>query len=310
MPETKYRLQYLAQTSTKMHEPEVRKNEDAYKIPIYNTNSLLLEGDVFVPFAVSDGAGGTGIFASEWSEHLIKHLPKKPMHTATEVKAWIDKIWEEFYDKYAKMLESDSYSYAVRNKFFEQGSAATIAACWFDSAKAHWLTYGDSCIFVWDSSAKILESIPYTQAEPFAQNPFLLNWATEAVEPEILQSRSFSLAQEQTFILATDALSLYLILEYIRFHKPEAWTKTPKLSGRTLLCAQKIHKNGLKSFEEVLTALKQALISQEAFTAFCHRKYQAGEILNDDYTMVWVEVEEATKKTNSIFPKEPPLINP
>ena len=26
--------------------------------------------------AVSDGAGGCGLFANEWSEYLVKHLPK------------------------------------------------------------------------------------------------------------------------------------------------------------------------------------------------------------------------------------------
>ena len=29
--------------------------------------------------AVSDGAGGGGVFADRWSEYLVEHLPGKPI---------------------------------------------------------------------------------------------------------------------------------------------------------------------------------------------------------------------------------------
>lgn len=38
-------------------------NEDAF----YSSDTCI---------AVSDGAGGCGLFANEWSEYLVKHLPK------------------------------------------------------------------------------------------------------------------------------------------------------------------------------------------------------------------------------------------
>ena len=44
--------------------------------------------------AVSDGAGGGGLFAEEWSAYLLSHLPTTPICSADELDAWIGDIWE------------------------------------------------------------------------------------------------------------------------------------------------------------------------------------------------------------------------
>lgn len=39
--------------------------------------------------AVSDGAGGCGLFANEWSQYLIEHLPKEqPITSYQELDEW------------------------------------------------------------------------------------------------------------------------------------------------------------------------------------------------------------------------------
>ena len=63
-------------------------NEDAF----YSSDTCI---------AVSDGAGGCGLFANEWSEYLVKHLPKdKPVVSFKELDEWVDGIWEPFYNEH------------------------------------------------------------------------------------------------------------------------------------------------------------------------------------------------------------------
>lgn len=77
--------------------------------------------------AVSDGAGGCGLFADEWSQYLIEQLPKnKPITSFTELDEWVDSIWESFYNEHEeKAKQGDGI---LLNKFYNEGSCATIAA--------------------------------------------------------------------------------------------------------------------------------------------------------------------------------------
>lgn len=77
--------------------------------------------------AVSDGAGGCGLYANEWSRYLIEHLPKDaPLSSFTELDEWVDGIWEAFYNEHEERAkEGDGI---LLNKFYNEGSCATIAA--------------------------------------------------------------------------------------------------------------------------------------------------------------------------------------
>ena len=48
--------------------------------------------------AVSDGAGGGGVFADRWSRYLVNNLPECPITTYESFDKWIDGIWEQFYN--------------------------------------------------------------------------------------------------------------------------------------------------------------------------------------------------------------------
>ena len=63
-------------------------NEDAF----YSSDTCI---------AVSDGAGGCGLFANEWSDYLMKNLQKdKPIVSFQELDKWVDSIWEPFYNEH------------------------------------------------------------------------------------------------------------------------------------------------------------------------------------------------------------------
>ena len=56
--------------------------------------------------AVSDGAGGCGLYADKWSRYLIEQLPKDaPLCSFTELDEWLDGIWEAFYDEHEELAK-------------------------------------------------------------------------------------------------------------------------------------------------------------------------------------------------------------
>lgn len=98
--------------------------------------------------AVSDGAGGCGLYADEWSRYLIEHLPKDaPLSSFTALDDWVDGIWEKFYNEHEERAkEGDGI---LLNKFYNEGSYATIAAVWAtEQGQCQWMTYGDSVVFI------------------------------------------------------------------------------------------------------------------------------------------------------------------
>ena len=78
--------------------------------------------------AVSDGAGGGGVFAERWSQCLVNHLPDKPIKNYKAFDKWIDGIWEPFYNDCEK--EAKKIGGLFLNKFYDEGSFATLVAVW------------------------------------------------------------------------------------------------------------------------------------------------------------------------------------
>ena len=60
---------------------------------IVNEDAAIARKDVI---AISDGAGGGGVFAERWSQYLVDHLPDKPIKNYKAFDKWIDGIWEPF----------------------------------------------------------------------------------------------------------------------------------------------------------------------------------------------------------------------
>ena len=63
---------------------------------ITNEDAAIARKDVI---AVSDGAGGGGVFAERWSKYLVERLPNEPIGSFEAFDEWIDGIWEPFYNE-------------------------------------------------------------------------------------------------------------------------------------------------------------------------------------------------------------------
>ena len=124
-----------------------------FEVGITNEDAALAKPEMI---AVSDGAGGGGLFADLWSNYLVEHLPEEPIIDFKSFDAWIDSIWETFYNKCEEVAEAEGGM--LLNKFYDEGSFATLVAVWKVSDSAcNWIAYGDSVAFCYNNKTKELQ---------------------------------------------------------------------------------------------------------------------------------------------------------
>ena len=174
----------------------------------YNEDSVIGRTNMI---AVSDGAGGGGLFADKWSSYLLSKLPEIPIRNYKELDDWVDSIWEEFYNKYEEIAKE--IGSVELDKFYNEGSLATLAAIWLYENKFHWLTYGDSTTFVYDFQHKKLVSNIKSLLE-YNNPPYLLS-STEPLEKDGILVGEFEENDHCIFFCASDALSHYILASYM-----------------------------------------------------------------------------------------------
>lgn len=161
--------------------------------------------------AVSDGAGGGGLFAERWSKYLLDNLPESPILSAEELDLWIDEIWEPYYNQCeedAKMLGSMSL-----NKFYDEGSFATLVAVWKTSeSKCEWMSYGDSVAFHYNYAIHKLE-YSFSSLADFDKPPYLINCKDE-LNKSGFKNGVFEIDKDSVVFVASDALAHYIMMMY------------------------------------------------------------------------------------------------
>ena len=161
--------------------------------------------------AVSDGAGGGGLFAERWSRYLLDNLPESPILSAEELDLWIDGIWEPYYNQCeedAKMLGGMSL-----NKFYDEGSFATLVAVWKTSeSKCEWMSYGDSVAFHYNYATHKLEH-SFSSLADFDKPPYLINCKDE-LNKSGFKNGVFEIDKDSVVFVASDALAHYIMMMY------------------------------------------------------------------------------------------------
>ena len=248
-------------------------NEDSFK-------SL----DGFI--AVSDGAGGCGLFANEWSQYLIDNIDeKKPIKIYKELDSWIDSIWKPFYDEHELIAKEQDGIF--QDKFYKEGSCATIAAAWKETDKfVQWMTYGDSVVFHYNRATDKLET-SFPHLDDFARPPYLISCKDPLAE-EGFKAGEFAICPDSLVFSASDALSHYITLMYMASH-PE-WEKEtrerifriPNNDATMLSIADSMKL----PFSELVEKLVLTLDSQQDFEIFVKQQCSQGLLDVDDYTLV------------------------
>ena len=249
-----------------------RKNEDALFVSKQVT-------------AISDGAGGVGILADEWSKTLVTNIPDKPFINAKSIDKWVSFFWEDFYNSHLEELKEDPWK--IR-KFEEEGSLATLSALWqVGENKFEYRSYGDSAMFVFNKNTgelKIQNNLKPVNS--FTASPPLINWQTEHLPEEYFFPQSIELNSDEEIILATDGIAMYIHGAWLIY-------KDAVDDGISESKMQKIvdyfGANPITDFAKWILQLKKALNSGKTFNKLTKDWYKHRCLPNDDYTIVFIK---------------------
>lgn len=237
-------------------------------------------------FAVSDGAGGCGVFSDKWSDYLVNHLPEKtPLTDAEEFDKWLDDICDTFYvqcEEIAKGLDP-----MFLNKFYKEGTFATLAAVWkISSNECKCITYGDSVVFHYDYKTKELEH-SFTKLSDFSNPPYLIN-VLEPITKSAFKTRTFTLTDSSVIFAATDALSHYILMMYmaskLNVYENELKEIISKQNPNSRFVSLAIDQ--VVNFDEVLNKLICSVQNEKDFESSIRELNLNGLIDIDDYTLV------------------------
>ena len=236
--------------------------------------------------AVSDGAGGCGLYANEWSRYLIEHLPKDaPLSSFTELDEWVDGIWEAFYNEHEERAkEGDGI---LLNKFYNEGSCATIAAAWAAKpAQCQWMTYGDSVVFHYSRQTGLLEH-SFTRLADFSNPPRLVS-CKDPLEEEGFRSGIFHLDDTSVVFATSDALSHYVLMMYELSKSEEFESELMELRMKQTSNSQLLQiaeKEKCNFAEDVLFPLLRSVDSEADFKELMELLHTKRLIDIDDYTL-------------------------
>lgn len=162
--------------------------------------------------AVSDGAGGGGVFADLWSKYLVEHLPEKPIKSYRTFDKWIENIWEPFYNDCEKRARKEGGM--ILNKFYDEGSFATLVAVW---KTGEWISYGDSVAFCYNHKSGVLQH-SFTRLVDFNNPPYLIN-CKDPLNRKGFRHGKFEIDGDCMVFAASDTLAHYILMMYELSHK-------------------------------------------------------------------------------------------
>lgn len=171
---------------------------------IPNEDAVIAKEDLI---AVSDGAGGGGVFADRWSKYLVEHLPDKPIKTFNAFDKWIDGIWEPFYNDCEGKAQREGGM--LLNKFYEEGSFATLVAVW---KTGEWISYGDSVAFCYHRNTGILDHT-FTKLADFNNPPYLIN-CKDLLNRKGFRHGKFEIGDDSMVFAASDTLAHYILMMF------------------------------------------------------------------------------------------------
>ncbi len=246
--------------------------------------------------AVSDGAGGGGVFAELWSSYLLAQLPASTIHNFQQLDAWVDGIWEPYYKDCE--VKAKKQGALFLNKFYDEGSFATLAAVWLqeDGKTAEWMTYGDSVVFSYNFRSHELQYSDIKLAA-FDHAPYLIGSSAE-LKAEGFHAGRFKIEGEEVVFVATDALSHYILMRYELCHKEEYKEEINEaIAARTKNSnLVKVAEGESTDFEKSLCQLLDAAREQKDFTQLMSRLEASGLLAHDDYSLAVLDCRLTNKK--------------
>jgi hypothetical protein len=210
----------------------------------------------------------------------VEHLPLEPIKDYESFDKWVDDIWESFYNDCEEKAKAIGGMFL--NKFYDEGSFATLVAVWKDG---DWIAYGDSVAFCYNVKTGILQH-SYTELVDFNNPPYLVNWKNP-LNPEGFRSGKFEVDDDCVVFAASDTLAHYILMMYEIAHKDwygeelldaiDAHTKNSNLI-KTAMSLKK------KNYEKTLFKLL-GLQHIGHFKQHLQKVYRDGLLGFDDYSL-------------------------
>ncbi len=267
-----HKYDYFFCSEEKPEEDFYRKNEDTIGIE-QQKNQLV--------FALSDGAGGSGLLSADWSKTLVHHCLKQ-VPTAINLDHWLGEFAFDFFEK-AKDQIQDPFK---KTKLVKEGSFATLVTGQLNlqTQQVSAISYGDSIFFHFDQNWQLQGFMPEYHLMHFLENPYLINWKLN-INPAEIKTYQATIKIGDKIMIASDALSL-LILTLYEFEQPQSEQIEQILNSEIKnKLTQTIFKLNQKEY-----TLKQMLAAFKAnFSQEIMQLYQEGCVMRDDYSIIVIE---------------------
>lgn len=245
---------------------------------ITNEDATIAKKEVI---AVSDGAGGGGVFADCWSQYLVNNLPEKPIKNYKSFDKWIDGIWEAFYNEFEEKAKAEGGM--LLNKFYDEGSFATLVAVWNDG---QWVGYGDSVAFCYNKKTDVMQH-SFTRLADFNNPPYLLN-CKDPLDEKGFRKGKFEIDNDCIVFAASDTLAHYILMMYEVAHQDQfAEELQEAIAAQTknsnfIKAAMRLRKRNFT--KDVIQKLENCKY-ENLLTSHIRRLKRWGLIGHDDYSI-------------------------
>ena len=236
--------------------------------------------------ALSDGAGGGGVFADLWSKYLVGQITAEPISDFRSFDQWISDIWEAFYNECETKAKHEGGM--LLNKFYDEGSCATFVAVWkISDSCCQWIAYGDSVAFHYNFHTKKLE-YSYCSLADFDKPPYLINCKDELIEDGF--RKGFFCTDSFSIVFVTsDALAHYIIMMYQICHqdiyKAELNFAIQKRSKNSNYILAAMNLGNFDFEDKVINKLQNAMGCRINFIRHTRKLISRGLLTYDDYSI-------------------------
>ena len=208
-----------------------------------------------------------------------------PLSSFTELDEWVDGIWEAFYNEHEERAKDGDG--ILLNKFYNEGSCATVAAAWkTNDEECRWTAYGDSVVFHYNRHTGLLEH-SFTRLADFSNPPRLVS-CKDPLEEEGFRSGIFHLDDTSVVFAASDALSHYVLMMYELSKSEEFESELMELRMKQTSNSQLLQiaeKEYFHFADDVLYPLLRSADSEVDFKELMESLHTKRLIDIDDYTL-------------------------
>lgn len=206
--------------------------------------------DARLTVTVADGAS-SAVFARQWAQLLVDAFHESPALGAADGE--LREAVARLGDAWREEVTGRAKSWYAQEKLPQGSSAALLVAQWEPArGTLRAMAVGDACLFVVRND-RLRFGFPVTRAHAFGDRPPLLSTEARGEAPPFLRFETPFQAGDR-FLLMTDALAAWFLGTFEARRKP--WNGLPQ--------------------------------DEEAFAAWLKQRRDAGEIKNDDVTLVEV----------------------